>query len=114
MYNRRCRINGVRDTYRAASCVGLQPNTTIWVLGPDLQLNEHGEVVTEAESYITWVKALSETGSKTTKGLPSVELPLSSFALCDVVKSLFSLLHDNGPAAVFTIGTYFSHHSNKS
>ena len=107
MLIRRCRINGVRETYKAACCIGRQPDSNIWVVGPDLQLNDNGEVVNEEDTFITWVKDIFELGHRSAKILPRVQLPLSSLALGDVVKSLFSTLHNNGPAAVFTIGMYF-------
>lgn len=60
--------------------------------------------MTEEQTFITWVKAIIEQGQRSFNALPSIELPLSSLSLGDVVKSLFSTLHDNGPAGVFAIG----------
>lgn len=39
---RKCRLANIKDTYKAAVCIGRQPNSEVWVFGPDLQLAANG------------------------------------------------------------------------
>ena len=93
----------MRDTYEAVCCIGRQPNSDVWVLGENLQLNGDGVVVTAEETSIIWVKAILES-ERTATHWPEVTLPLCSLTLGEMVESLMSMLHHNGIAAVFTIG----------
>ena len=72
-------------------------------------MNGHGVVIDEEISSFLWVRdvfELEEGQRKTIHNMPSIKLPLSEGGLKDVVGILFDLLHDNGMAAVFTIGRY--------
>ena len=110
---RKCHINNVRDTYKAAVCIGRQPDSNVWIFGENLQINDEGRIVNET-SYV-FIKHLFEPedaapqGQGTTRScnsfLPSIEIPLSSLTLGDVVRSLRDTLHHNVMAGIFTIGT---------
>jgi hypothetical protein len=105
----KCRIEGIRDTYKAATCIGRQPKSDIWFFGERLQINGEGVVIHEAISSFLWVKEvfnLEEGYKRIENRMPLVTLPLSPYGLKDVVEALFKLLHDNSMAAVFTIGRY--------
>ncbi len=105
----KCRLNGTKQSYTATSCIGRQPDSDIWVFGEDLQLSGDGSIVEDQTSTFIWVRdvfLLEVGGSKKIEQwpLPSVKQLLYSYALRDVVKSLYLTLHDNAMAGVFTTG----------
>lgn len=89
--------------------MGRQPGCNVWVFGPDLQLKEDGSVTNPDETGVLWVQqvfALQE-GKKNKsidQTLPVVRLPLYSYSIRDVVKSLMDTIHDNYMAGIFSIG----------
>ena len=99
----------MKESYKAAVCIGRQPKSDVWVFGEQLQLNSEGQIIDVEISSFVWVKdifdKLEENGNKREKcALPLVNLPLSSLAVGYVVDALFQILHDNAMAGVFTIG----------
>lgn len=101
----------MKDTFKAAVCIGRQPYSDVWVFGPDLQLTAEGDITNHEASSILWVQEVfnMEEGGKMHKKdqtgpLPSVKLPLYSYSLRDVIKALINTVHDNTMAAIFTIG----------
>ena len=79
-------------------------------------MNCHGAVIDEEISSFLWVRDvfdLKEGQRKTIHNMPSIKLLLSQGGLKDVVGILFDLLHDNGMAAVFTIGRYIYYPSTR-
>ena len=107
---RKCRIGHVRDTYKAALCVGCQPKSDVWVFGPNLQISGDGSITNPDTSGILWVQDVIdlEDGRRKTvteyTGLPNVRLPLYGYAIRDVIKALINTVHDNTMAGIFTIG----------
>ena len=110
---RKCRLANIKDTYKAAVCIGRQPNIEVWVFGPDLQLAANGWVTTAESTSILWVKEVFniEEGKRRDQAgcLPSIRLPLYGHALYQVIKALLNTVHDNLMAAIFTIGMTFYH-----
>ena len=101
----------MKESYKAAVCIGRQPKSDVWVFGEQLQLNSEGQIIDVEISSFVWVKdifdKLEENGNKREKcALPLVNLPLSSLAVGYVVDALFQILHDNAMAGVFTIGIF--------
>ena len=112
---RKCRINGEQDTYKAARCVGKQPESDFWIFGPELQLNGDGEIVNEEVTSTIWVQTIFDADEhglgngrkrKSVRYMPSIKLPLNSLALGEIVKLLLNVIHNNGTAGVFTIGKF--------
>ena len=105
---RKCRITGLKDTFKAAVCVGRQPDSNVWVLGNDVQIDSSGAVVRKQDQEILWINAVFEMEEGYRKEpcslLPKICLPLCSLTLGDVVGSLKDIIHDNFMAGVFTIG----------
>ena len=108
---RKCRISHSKDTFKAAVCIGRQPNSDVWVFGPDLQLTAEGTITNPETSSTLWVQEvfnMEECGKMNKKDqtgpLPSVRLPLNSHSLRDVIKALIYTVHDNTMAAILTIG----------
>lgn len=107
---RKCKISNMKETFKAATCIGRQPNSDVWVFGPDLQINSEGGITNSEESSFLWVQEafnMFEDGAKTrnqTGPMPVVKLPLYGYALTDVINSLINVVHDNTMAAIFTIG----------
>ena len=95
--------------------MGRQPNSDVWVFGPDLQLNGDGEIVSKEVTSTVWVQSIfdaDENGLGTNRKrksacyMPRVKLPLSSLVLGEVVQLLLNVIHDNGTAGFFTIGKF--------
>lgn len=108
---RKCKLARAKDTYQAASCVGRQPNTDVWVFGPNLQLSGDGSITNAEASSILWVQEVvdmedgqSKRRSTECSGLPDIKLPLYGYALRDVIKAVINTVHDNTMAGIFTIG----------
>ena len=72
----------MKDTFKAAVCIGKQPCSDVWVFGPDLQLSAEGIFTNPEASSVLWVQEVldMEDGSKMKKDqtgpLPAVRLPL--------------------------------------
>ncbi|KAL9977026.1 hypothetical protein ACROYT_G014387 [Oculina patagonica] len=50
------RLNGTKEAYTAASCIGRQPDSDIWVFGEDLQLSGDGSIVEDQTLPFIWVR----------------------------------------------------------
>jgi hypothetical protein len=101
-FYRKCRINNRRDTYKAASCIGRQPESNTWVLGKHIEITGDGNLVDPENTSFVFIKSLLDSEASC-----HVTLPLSSLTLGEVVQSLMSTLHHNGMAGIFTIGIIF-------
>ena len=100
----------MKETYKAAVCIGRQPNSDVWVFGENLQLNGDGTLTNPETSSFMWVKqvfSMEENGRRkehTVGPTPDIRLRLYGHVLHDVVKGLIKTVHDNTMAAIFTIG----------
>ena len=102
---------GEKDTFKAACCVGRQPDCKVWVLNERVQRNQSGEIMEKEDQQILWVSAVFELedGRRKTEQscpMPNIDLPLYSLALKDVLISLQETIHDNFMAGVFTVGKW--------
>ena len=108
LHSRKCRIAGSKDTFKAACCVGKQPNSEVWILGESVQIDGSGNIIEEGQQEILWVKAVFDMEEAQRKEhsfqLPQIRLPLYSYALRDVLVSLLDTIPDNFMGGVFTIG----------
>jgi hypothetical protein len=91
----------------AARCIGRQPGSNVWVISENVEISEDGRLVNADRATYVYIKGLFE-GSEAPC---TVDLPLSSITLWEVVSALMAALHHNGMASIFTIGkkVYFSY-----
>ena len=77
-------------------------------------MTSSGQIITEEMQEILWVEEVMEMKyGKNNICLNNplmVELPLSGFALVEVVKSLMNTVHHNTMAGIFTIGMCIDDH----
>lgn len=90
----------MKETFKAATCIGRQPNSDVSVFRPDLKINSEGGITNSEESSFLWVQEafnMFENSAKTrnqTWPMSAVRLPLYGYALRDVINSLIHVVHD--------------------
>ena len=101
----------MKDTFKAAVCVGKQPSSDVWIFGPDIQITAKGILTNPEASSMLWVQEVfdMEDGGKMKKmdqagSLLAVHLPLYGYSLRDVIKALVDTVQHNAMAAIFTKG----------
>ena len=99
-----------KATFKAACCIGKQPNSNAWILGHSIQISSTGTLIREEHQDILWVHELHLIEDRSRREnaalLPKIITPLLSTALKDVVESMAGTVHDNFIAGVFTIGEW--------
>jgi len=83
---RKCRLASVKDKYQAALCVSCQPNTDVWVFGPNLHLSGDGSITNAEVSSILWVQEVvdMEDGQSKRRSADSLVFKTSNFHSMDM------------------------------
>ena len=93
-------------TKKAVKVVGPQ-NTDLWVLGPDIYINNKGKQISSEESDYIWFSHLyNGPGVAPNTSACLISLPLSSEPLVDLLDKLQSIMKRNFFPAVFTLAAF--------
>ena len=99
----------------AASCIGRQPKSTVWVLNSSVQINEDGNLIPKEEQSYVWItdKLAALRGLDSGEQLSSflanpelqhhIELPLSANSLNAALQLLRKMMGSNFIPSVFTL-----------
>ena len=80
--------------------MGRQPNSDVYVIGPNLQFFSDGTVIPVADRLYVWVPRIMKVSNLFEK-LPSVQQPLNK-----LMNGIMHIMGENGPSAVFILGKY--------
>lgn len=86
--------------------MGRQPNSDVYVIGPNLQFFSDGTVIPVADRLYVWVPRIMKKLKVSNllhpfEKLPSVQQPLNK-----LMNGIMHIMGENGPSAVFIIGKY--------
>ena len=104
-----------KNSLKAASCIGRQPKSTVWVLNSSVQINEDGNLIPKEEQSYVWItdKLAALRGLDSGEQLSSflanpelqhhIELPLSANSLYTALHLLRKMMGSNFIPSVFTL-----------
>jgi hypothetical protein len=76
-------------TFMAAKCIGRQPGSNAWVVSENVEISEDGHLVNADCATYVYIKGLFDG----TEVPCTVDLPLSSITLGEVVSAPMAALH---------------------
>ncbi|XP_019859133.1 PREDICTED: uncharacterized protein LOC109587333 [Amphimedon queenslandica] len=77
-----------RRRQTVVTCLGRQPNSAVWVFGPNVQLNERGRLIAEDQRKYYWVPNYTPlTDLSRTLSPAEIHLPLSRQALITLLET---------------------------
>ena len=88
--------------YKAVSCMGCQPDSDVYVIGPNLQVSSEGYIILENEQECVWIPdILKKVGCvvNPTTSLSPIQQPLKH-----VIEGLLKISGKNLPSALFVTG----------
>ena len=104
-----------KNSLEAASCIGRQPKSTVWVLNNHIQINEDGILISQGDQSYVWItdKLAALRGLDSGEQLSSflanpelqhhIELPLSASLLKTALQLLRKMMGPNFIPSVFTL-----------
>ena len=85
--------------YKAVSCMGNQPDSDVFVFGPNLQVSSEGRVIPENEQEYIWIPEIIGCVINPITALPPIQQPLKH-----VTEGLHKISGENLPSALFVSG----------
>ena len=94
--------------FKAVTCTGRQPGSSVFVFGPTLHINDLGDLIPrESQEYI-WVPRILHQLHRVVNPLAVLPDPVSDNPLQYVIRGLQSIAGDNVISGVFLLGGYTS------
>ena len=86
--------------------MGRQPNSDVYVLGPNLQFFSDGTVVPIEEQIYVWVPRIIKKLKVSNLLHPLEKLPSVQQPLAKLMNGIIHIMGENWPSAVFILGMY--------
>ena len=82
---------------KAISCIGQQACGNVWVMGPNLQIDENGDIIEDSQHTYVWMEPCSEGDLciPITELIPTISRPFSTNAIHRIVPLLRIALKHN-------------------
>ena len=98
-----------KSTMKAVTCIGRQPNSDVFVLGPDLHFTSDGRLIEKESREYKFIPTLLKQlgglkGSSVIRFLP--ECPPEKDALQEVVKGIQRIGGENAMCGLFSLGKH--------
>ncbi len=96
--------NSNLEHYLPVTCTGRQPESDVFVFGPNIQLDKHGRTIPSNEQRYLWVPHILDKLHRVVNPLPMIPQSLHGNALQDVVMGIQQLTGENIYSGVFLLG----------
>ncbi len=91
--------------YHPVSCTGLQPDSKVFVFGPEFQIEEDGAVISQEKQQYIWIDAILQKLQRTVNSLPPIPNPTLQH-LHTIVRGMHSISGDNVFSGLFLLGKF--------
>ena len=91
--------------YDAVTCTGRQPNSNVFVFGPNFQVTDNGDLIPAEDQSFIWIDEILHKLQRPLNPLP----PLSDHSfihLTKIVSGMRTLSGDNALSGVYLLGAF--------
>lgn len=91
-------------TYKPVVCMGRQPHSDVYVLGPNLQFFSDGTVIPVEEQTYVWVPRIIKNLKISNLLHPITQLPSVHQPLNKLTNGILQIMGENWPSTIFILG----------